>query len=148
MKILHALVGYLAVTALPFLAFASQLAAIDYDGYVNTTQSHIDGALIEQVLDTIAETCQTVSTQNLKDSGALTKRVPGDIIEARQLGVPVIGLIFFLIADVTFALVWIALDDPVRGNDVEFIVEHNWLKSLLETWEIYYRFYQQGHDAV
>ena len=129
MKILHALVGYLAVTALPFLAFASPLATIDYDGYVNTTQSHIDGALLEQALDTIAKTCQTITTQNLKDSGALTKRVPDDIdiIEPRQVpvAVPVTGLILFLIADVVFAVVWISFDEPVRGNDVDFLVEYN-----------------------
>ena len=66
MKILHTLVGYLAVIALPLhlFAFASPLAAIDYDGYVDTTQNHIDsdGTLMKHVLGTIVETCQTVTT--------------------------------------------------------------------------------------
>ena len=131
MKILHALVGYLVVTALPFLAFASPLATIDYDGYVDTnTQNHIDSALMKQVLDTIVETCQTVTTQNHKDS-ALMKRVPGphgpgDIIEARQVpvAIPVTGFILFILADVVFTIVWIANDDPVSGNSVEFLVQH------------------------
>ena len=124
MKILHALVGYLAVTALPFhqgpFAFAHwhALAAIDYyDGYVNTTQNTIDGALIKHVLDSIVETCQTVTTQDHSDS-TLMKRVPGDILEARQaiLVVPVVGFIFFIVADVIFSIVWIALDDRVRSD--------------------------------
>ena len=118
MQILHALVGYLAVTALPFhpFAFASPapLAAIDYDGYVNTTQHQ---ALMKQALDSIVETCQTVTTQNHRDS-ALMKREPGDIIEARQLAIPVAGLIFFIVADIVFAIVWIEEDNPVRGSDV------------------------------
>ena len=117
MKILHTLVGYLAVTALPLqvLAFASPLA-IDYDGYVDTKQNHIDGALMKQVLGTIVETCQTVNTENHKDS-ALMKRVPGDIIGSRQLpvAVPVVALILLILADVIFSIVWIADDDPVRG---------------------------------
>ena len=125
MKTLHALVGYLSVTALPFypFAFASSLAAIDYDGYVNTTQDHIDGALMKQALGTIVETCQTVTTQNYSDS-ALMKRVPGDIIEALQSAIPVVGFIFFVVADVTLSVVWIESDDPVRGNVVDFLVEH------------------------
>ena len=101
MKILHALVGYLAFTALNFYSFAfvSPLAAIDYDNYVDTTQTHKDGALM--------------------------KRVPGDIniIEARQL-IPVTGLVIFIVADVAFAIWRISEDDPVRGNDVDFLGEH------------------------
>ena len=71
MKILHALVGYLAVTTLPIhpFAFASPLAAsinYDSDGYVNlnTTQNNlnIDGALMKHVLDSIVEACQTVTS--------------------------------------------------------------------------------------
>ena len=122
MKILHALVCYLSVTALPFLAFASPMADIDYDGYVDTTQNHIDGTLMKHVLGTIIETCQTVTTQNYSYS-ALMKRVPGDIIlEARQSAIPVVGFIFFVVADVIFTIVWIESDDPVRGNDVDFLV--------------------------
>ena len=60
------------------------MAAIDYDGYVNTTkQSYIDGALMKYVLGGIVETYQTVTRENHIDSGALMKHVPGDI-EARQ----------------------------------------------------------------
>jgi hypothetical protein len=68
------LVGYLAVIALPLnpFAFASPLAAIYFDGYVtvDTTQNHIDGALMERVLG-IVETCQTVNyyTGNQGGSG-------------------------------------------------------------------------------
>ena len=128
MKILHALVGYLAVTALPFhpFAFASPLA-IDYDGYVNSTQNRIDSALMKHVLGSIIETCQTVTqaTQNHKDS-ALMKRVHGDIIEAR-FGpeiVPPVLVVIAIVAAITLSIVWIESDDPVRGNDVEFFVEH------------------------
>ena len=109
MKTIHALVGYLAATALPFsiFAFASPVAAnIDYDGYVNTTlptQSHRD------------------------DGGALIKRVPGDIIEPRQalVVVPLALFILSIVANVVLSIVWIAEDDPVRGNlnGVEFLVE-------------------------
>ena len=94
MKILHALVGYLAVIALPFYpyAFASPLAAIDYDGYVDTRQNH-----------------KYVTPM---------KHAPGDIIEARQspLVIPVTGLILFLVADVVLSIVWVAGDNSVRGN--------------------------------
>ena len=139
LKILHALVGYLAVTAPPFgpfnwhpFAFASPLAASDYDGYVDTTQNHIDGALMKHVLGSIIETCQTVTynsgyvntTQNRSDS-AFMKRVPGDIqvIEARQADLIGLGIIS-IVAIVTFSLLLVANDDTVRGNDVESLVEH------------------------
>ena len=127
MRILHALVSYLAVIALPFhpFALAFQLAAIDYDGYVNTTQNHIDGAFMKQALGTIVETCQTVTTQNHKD-GTLMKRVPGDIIKARQWpGTPGVVLIpvsiltvVAIVLGVTVGLIWITEDDQVRGNDI------------------------------
>ena len=124
MKTLNVLVGYLAVTIPPFhragpFVLAYPLASIDhYDGYVNTTtsQNHIiDGALMKHVHDSIVETCQTITTQNHSDN-TLIKR---DIIEARQLAIPVAGFIFFLVADVIYSIVVIALDDRVRGNDVE-----------------------------
>ena len=109
MKILIALFGYLAVTALPFLAFASPLAAMDYDGYVNSTQNH---ALMEKGLGNIVET----SAQNHKDS-ALIKRVPGEVIEARQVEViiPVAYTVLTMIADIGLSLWWISGDKPVRG---------------------------------
>ena len=128
MKILHTLVGYLAVTALPFhpFAFASPqaLAAIDYDGYVSmdTAQNHIDDALIKHVLGTIVETCQTVTAQNYSDTSVFKKRVvpqAGDIIEARQLPAPVVGIIILTVATVFIAVAWIGTDDPVRGSGVE-----------------------------
>jgi hypothetical protein len=135
MKILQALVGYLALTALPFhpFAFASPLAGIDYDGYVNTTQYHIDSALMEHVLGSIIETCQAVTyhsgyvntTQKHSDS-ALAKRIPGDIIEARQAAIIIPGVVAILafVAIVTLTVLWIESDDPVRANDVEFLLEH------------------------
>ena len=111
MKILLALFGYLAVTALPFLAFASPLAAtnMDYDGYVNSTQNH---ALLEKGLGNIVET----SAQYHKDS-ALIKRVPGEVVEARQVEVviPVAFTLLTMIADLGLALWWISGDKPVRG---------------------------------
>ena len=138
MKILHALVGYLAVTALHLhlFAFASPLEAIYYDGYVDTstTQNYIDGALMKHVLGSILETCQTVTTvtQNHSDSAAISafmKRVPGDIVEARQVPtvpVPVITVIYVIVSAMVISFIWISYDDPVRGNlnDVEFLVEH------------------------
>jgi hypothetical protein len=128
-KILHALVGYLTVTSLPF-AFASPLATVDYDGYVDTSQSRnqVDDALMKHVLD-IAETCQTVTshsgyldttTPNHSDS-ALEKRVPGDVIEARHPG-PLVEAIIVIVTSVAIALIWISDDGPVRGSDIEFLV--------------------------
>jgi hypothetical protein len=130
MKILHALVCYLAVIALPFhpFAFASPFA-IDYDGYVNTTQNNIDSALMEHFLGTIVETCQIVTTQNHGDN-ALMKRVSGDIIETRQAlaGVPITFLsIIAIVAVVTLSIVWVEDDDPVRCNSLSSTL----IKSLL-----------------
>ena len=130
MKILHALVGYLAVSSLPFhpFAFASPLE-IDYDGYVNM-QNHTDNALMKHILDSIVETCQTqaVTTKNYSDT-ALMKRVPGDIIEARQEGdppegIPIPWVIAIIIGAAVLSLIWLSTDHDVRGNDVEFLVEH------------------------
>ena len=96
MKILHALVGYLAATTLashPF-AFASplRLAAIDFDS---------DGY---------------VKTQNYKDS-ALMKRVSGDIIETRQseVVIPLAFIVTDIIAGIILKLVLSNDDDDVRG---------------------------------
>ena len=117
MKILHALVGYLAVIFHTF-AFASPLA-IDYDGYVNTTQNNIDGALMEHFLGTVVETCQTVTTPNHGDS-ALMKRVPSDIIEARQEElIPVALALIVIVVAIAGGLKWIDGDDPVRCNDIK-----------------------------
>ena len=138
MKVLHTLVGYLAVTALqPFHSFAlASQATIDYDGYVNTsTQNHIDDALMEHALGSIMETCQTITrhsgyvnaTQIHGDSAAM-KRVPGDLIEARQaeadLTVPEFAIVVALVTLVVTSILWIANDDPVRDNDVESLVVH------------------------
>ena len=139
MKILHALVGYLAITALPFhpFAFASPLAAIDYDGYVNTstTQNLIDSASMKHFLDSIVGACHTVAyhgdyvntTQNHRDSdSALMKRVPqaGDISLILPLLVPGALAVAALVVVAALGVVWVAEDNPVRGNDMEFLVEH------------------------
>ena len=130
MKVLQALVGYLAVTALHFypdlFAFAYPPAAIYYDGYFNATQKHIDGALMKDVLGSIVKTCQTVTMQNYGDS-AIMKRVPGDIIETRQdeiLAVPLIAFVSVIVIYVLVSIIWIAEDTTVRGNDAEFLVEY------------------------
>ena len=139
MKILHALVGYLAVTALPFhpFALASPLAAIEYDhydGYVNiSTQNQIDNALMKQVLGSVVETCQTVSLQyrDYADSTPM-KRLPGDIVQARQAPpaateealAPKVLVVVAIVALITLSIIWVQSDDPVRGIDVlEFLVE-------------------------
>ena len=99
MKILHALVGYLAVAALPFspFAFAHPLAAIDFDGYLNTTQNLIDGAL--------------------------RNHISGDIIEARQFEIIVdVVIIVDIVALVFTTLIWTASDNDVRANI--FLVDH------------------------
>ena len=125
MKILHALVGYLAVTSLPFhpFAFASPLA-IDYDGYV---QNRTEGALMKHVLDNILETCQTVTMQNHSDTALTKRRVPGDtqVIDARQevpvyptATVPELLIIGVIVAAVIFGLVWLGDDNNVRCNVV------------------------------
>ena len=132
MKILHTLVGYLAVIALPLhpFAFASPLAAIDYDGYVDTTQNHIqvdsDGTLMKHVLGTIVETCQTVTTQNYSDT-----------IEARQLPAPVVGIIIVTVATVFVAVAWIGTDNPVRGSDVELLCRALCLKIFCQRREAF-----------
>ena len=134
MKILHALVGYLAVTSLPFHPFAfASLLEIDYDGYVeNHNASGIDNALMKQVLDSIIETCQGVTMQNHSHT-TLLKRGPGDtsIIDARQdpeiafpEGIPSVAVLFIIIGAIVLGLIWLVDDNDVRGNDVEFLVEH------------------------
>jgi hypothetical protein len=133
MKWLHALVGYFTITALPFspFAFASPGASVHYDGYVDTTtQNH---TLMNNALASLLETCTSQSlsaTQNHSDSGtALMKRVPGEIIEARQgvEAIPVYAVIITVLALVALGIIWVEGDDPVRGslNDVEFLVEHS-----------------------
>ena len=85
MKILHAIVGYLALTALPFHpgpAFAFAFALV-YESE-SESESH-DGYLTSS----IQETCQKISTQNHAGDSAFMKCVPrdsdtGDILEARQ----------------------------------------------------------------
>ena len=131
MKILHALVGYLTFTALqplPFhsFVFASPLetTTIDCDGYVNITQNYRDfeAARMKHILGILES--DTTTPQTHKDS-ALMKRVPGDIIEARwaELAPPVLVVISIVVA-VTLLIVWAEDDDPVRGNNAEFLVEH------------------------
>ena len=107
MKILHALVGYLAATALPFpshpFAFASPLEAIsNYDGYV------------------------PVNTSTLNSDGAVMKRGPGDIIEARQASIiiPAALLVVDLIVAVAASIIWVKHDDPVRGSGIIIVEVH------------------------
>ena len=59
MKILHTLVGYLTVTALPFSpsAFASPLEGIHYDGDYSAWQNYNNSALMNHVFGNILETC-------------------------------------------------------------------------------------------
>ena len=97
MKILHALAGYLAVMALPFhmlFVFASPLAAIHYDGYVNT-QNHT-GTLM----------------QNHSDN-ALMKFVPSDIIKAyRAAYVPKVLIIAAaIVVAIVLCIIWVRDDD-------------------------------------
>ena len=146
MKILHTLVGYLAVTALPFHSFASPLAAIDYDGYVDTTKlKHTDSALMKHIFGNVLETCQTVTshglsgyyvntTQNHSDSATLLERVPGDIIIEGRIEVPpevppAVLLVIAIVLVVAISIIWTEGDDPVRNNEVEFLVEHSYQKS-------------------
>jgi hypothetical protein len=137
MKILHALVGYLAVTALPFhpFAFSSPLEPIHYDGYVDTTQNHIDGALMNHDLVETYRTPVTYHTGSDHDS-ALIKRIPGDIIEERQLpaiAIPLYADILAIIGTIFLIVLWISDDIPVRGNDVELLVRALIKSLLLET---------------
>jgi hypothetical protein len=143
MKIFHALVSYLIFTALPLgplhpfaFAFASPVAGIHYDGYVDIThwQNHIDinGALMKHflgILETVTVTSHAGSPSGYvnatqkhtgSDSAALMKRVPGDIMEPRQSPlIPLIPVILFIAGSVLYFLVTsVDGDDPVRGNDV------------------------------
>ena len=64
------------------------------------------------------------TTQNHIDS-ALTKRVPGDIIDARQVEITIpAALIIAIVIDFAVIFDWITDNDKVRGNDVEILVEH------------------------
>ena len=132
MKMLQALVGYLAVTALPFYPFAfaaSQLESINYDGYANNLETHIDGALMKQVIGSIVESCQTITTPKHSDGTFKFMKhhdVSGDILEARQEVDPsptpiIIGVIIIV---VILGIIWIVDDNSVRGKDVEILVEH------------------------
>lgn len=137
MKILHALASYLAATlaALPFhpFAFAHPLpvATIDYyDGYVPVNR--IDGPIMKyflgSIVDSESETCQAVPQNHSDSDSALMKRIPGDItLKARQTEVLVLAVpVISIVAEIIFSAVWIANDDPVRGNDAlaDFFVEH------------------------
>lgn len=100
------------------------MPAIDYhDGrYVNTcTRNHIDanGALGSTV---DSEICQ-MPNQNHADR-ALMKRVPGVIIEKRQaeFAPPVLAVIA-TVAAITLSIIWVEIDDPVRGTDVDFLLK-------------------------
>jgi len=136
MKILHALVGYLAVTALPFhpFAFASPLAAIGYDGYVDITQN---GALMKRVLG--SGTSQTVTTQNHSHS-ALVERV--------AIAVPAGVAILALVRIVLFAVFWIKGDDKKREAFTQGTIN----KAISEypgfNWVVCHSDYLIGFDGV
>ena len=141
MKILHTLVGYLAVTALPFhpFAFAFPLTAIDhYDGYVDSTTEpkHIDSALMNQLLGDVLETCQTVTshyyvnaTQTHSDNlnASLMQRVPGDIIKGRFAPevVPAVLFVIAIVLAVALSIIWTEEDVQVRRNESR-VVEHSY----------------------
>jgi hypothetical protein len=116
MKIFNALVAYLTVTALPFtpFAFAHPLAAsIDHDGFVNTRQNQNDGDLM--------------------------KRVPDDIIEARQLiAIVEVALVLEVIAIITVSILLVDREDAVRAMKRSFIVANFFDNSILpETRGVY-----------
>jgi hypothetical protein len=96
MKILHALVGYLTVTAQPFSPFAfSHPLAAGIDGFVNTRQNQNDGGLM--------------------------KGVAGDImtIEAREPATVDVLLILFVVGMISVSIIDDSnlKDGPVRGNE-------------------------------
>ena len=124
MKILHALVGYLTLTALPF-ALASPLAAIDYNGYVDsdTTQSHIDIALMKRALGRVVKTRQT-DTAQIHSDNALIMKPASDTTEACQLAIPIATLVIFAVVGILFSIPWIEQRDKVSGNDLDFLIEH------------------------
>ena len=97
MKILHALVGFLTVTALPFSPFAFVLP--------------------------LALAASTNVTQK-QDDGALRVMKHEDIIEARQLEIVDVVIIVLIVANLYADLYWISEDNPVRGNEMEFLVDH------------------------
>ena len=70
---------------------------------------------MKHVLGSIVDTCQTVTTQNHKDC-ALMKRVPGNVIEARQWVIPVIVVVTVLVNGIMLGLLLIEDDDPVTNK--------------------------------
>lgn len=71
----------------------------------------------------------TRKLRNDSDSAALAlmKRVPGDIIEARQedlIPVLVFALVSLVAEMIIITILWIEDDVRVRGNEVEFLLGH------------------------
>ena len=131
MKMFHALVGYLAATALPhFHPFAFAASGIHYDGpsYVDTTENYnTDGALTKH---NILETSQTVTSHTGSLNGYVNSTQNHSDIETRQLPLPIliplVGIVISTVVLVITTVSWIADDNPVRGNDVEYlIIEHS-----------------------
>ena len=131
MKLFHVLVGYLAATALPpFHLFALAASGIHYDGpgYVDTTENHnTDGALTKH---NILETSQTVTSHTGSLNGYVNATQNHSDIETRQLPLPIliplVGIVISTVVLVITTVSWIADDNPVRGNDVEYlIIEHS-----------------------
>ena len=77
---------------------------------------------MKHFLGNIVETCQTVTTHS---DCALLKRVPENIIEARQFDdIPITVAIIAIVGSYILTLFWMLDDMPVRGSDVEFILDH------------------------
>ena len=86
-KILHILLGYLTVTALlHFCPFA------------------------------FASPLAAISIDCDKDTSALAKRVPGDVIEARQalVIIPSVIAVIAILDAIALGIIWIEHDDTVR----------------------------------
>ena len=76
---------------------------------------------MEHFLGIILEIVDYVNaTQNSSDGAALTN------VGARQLPatvvVPLVGVILSTLVFVSASIVWISDDDPVRANDVEYLI--------------------------
>lgn len=60
--------------------------------------------------------------------------------DAPSIGPPAIGILSLIVADI---LVLVVQDNKVRGNNVDFLVEHFDFTSLLpETYGVYPRYYR------
>jgi hypothetical protein len=105
---------------------------------------------MEHVLNSIADTCQTVTTQNHTDN-ALMKRVPGDIIDARQIEIapgPVVAIIIGIIATVTLIAYFIDGDDEKRESFTQNSVSQASAKYPNYNWIICHSPYSVAFNGV